>query len=261
MKSKYVMVWYVIGLTLLMFGAASSARSAAVSGQGTWESTLHGRDLNGDGAVDAYYDATLDITWLADANFSSTAGFDSDGRMTWAVANAWVDNLNIGGAKNWRLPIVSPIDGSTFNTEFSNNATTDNGYADSDGWVDGSGSPVSEMGHMYYVTLGNLGGCTPNDADPDSCVIQSGGGLSNTGPFSNIQDDDYWTDTELNLSDAWGFEFVGGGVQGHFDKDFTLYAWAVHPGDAIVPVPAAIWLFGSGLIGLIGFAKMKVRFN
>ena len=24
-----------------------------------------------------------------------------------------------------------------------------------------------------------------------------------------------------------------------------------------VPVPAAVWLFGSGLIGLIGFAKRK----
>ena len=29
--------------------------------------------------------------------------------------------------------------------------------------------------------------------------------------------------------------------------------------EAVVPVPAAFWLFGSGLIGLIGFAKRKAR--
>ncbi|MBI5783055.1 MAG: VPLPA-CTERM sorting domain-containing protein, partial [Gammaproteobacteria bacterium] len=36
------------------------------------------------------------------------------------------------------------------------------------------------------------------------------------------------------------------------------YALAVRPGDvAVVPVPAAVWLFGSGLLGLIGVARRK----
>ena len=32
---------------------------------------------------------------------------------------------------------------------------------------------------------------------------------------------------------------------------------AVADGFAVVPVPAAVWLFGSGLVGLVGFAKRK----
>ena len=32
---------------------------------------------------------------------------------------------------------------------------------------------------------------------------------------------------------------------------------AVADGFAVVPVPAAVWLFGSGLLGLVGFAKRK----
>jgi len=31
---------------------------------------------------------------------------------------------------------------------------------------------------------------------------------------------------------------------------------AEHDGD-IVPIPAAVWLFGSGLLGLIGIARKK----
>jgi hypothetical protein len=31
----------------------------------------------------------------------------------------------------------------------------------------------------------------------------------------------------------------------------------VNPGAAVVPVPAAVWLFGSGLLGLVGVARRK----
>jgi len=98
---------------------------------------------------------------------------------------------------------VSPIDGSTFDTTSSNNATTDWGYAPTTtdgtdgGWRDGSNMPVSEMGHMYYVSLGNLGFCTPDDAAPSGCVEQPDCGLSNTGPFSDVQSIFYWSGTEF----------------------------------------------------------------
>jgi hypothetical protein len=39
------------------------AYSVGVSGQGTWETTLQGRDLAGNAAtIEAYYDTTLNIT-------------------------------------------------------------------------------------------------------------------------------------------------------------------------------------------------------
>jgi len=231
---------------------AQVSHAAPVSGQGTWETTLQGRDLDGNAATfEAYYDTTLDITWLADANAAGTT-------MTWAAANAWAAGLTLGGFTDWRLPTNTPINGSSYQTNFTNNATSDLGYADSAGWVDGSGNPVSEMGHMYYVTLGNLGFCTPDNLDPTGCTAQPGWGPSNTGPFSNLQSDFYWSGSALDSSSAWDFDFFFG-IQGNdVVKSSNGFAWAVRSGDvSAVPVPAAVWLFGSGLMGLLGLARRK----
>ena len=107
----------------------------------------------------------------------------------------------------------------------------------------------SEMGNLHYNVLGgsiNDGGVitlTPND---------------NYFLFSNIQRFDYWSETEfIGRNDiAWIFNFLG--LQQGTSKDSGRYAWAVQSGDiGAVPIPAATWLFGSGLIGLIGVARRK----
>ena len=43
------------------------------------------------------YDDVLDITWLQDANYAMTSGYDADGTMTWDDAFTWAANLNYGG--------------------------------------------------------------------------------------------------------------------------------------------------------------------
>lgn len=67
------------------------------------------------------------------------------------------------------------------------------------------------------------------------------------------------------------FRAVGLGVSDLFLNEFSLNPWAsggskINPdhesslvtvANAVVPVPAAAWLFGSGLIGLIGVARKK----
>ncbi|MGB7934539.1 MAG: PEP-CTERM sorting domain-containing protein [Gammaproteobacteria bacterium] len=41
-------------------------------------------------------------------------------------------------------------------------------------------------------------------------------------------------------------------------KDYSVFAWAVHLSDvSAIPVPATVWLFGSGLLGLIGISRRK----
>jgi hypothetical protein len=185
---------------------------------------------------EAYYDNILDITWLADANYAQTSGFDDDGFMNWEAAKTWVSGLDINGIIGWRLPTLSPINGVSFDTNFSNNATTDGNYADSKGWVGPTGSPVSELGHLFYVTLGNVGWCTPDDADPSSCVEQTGWDIINTGPFSNLNaiegNGHYWTDTGIDLFAAWSFGFYGGAQIGG-PKSITFKGWAVHDGDVL----------------------------
>ena len=121
---------------------AGNAGAVGVSGQGTWETTLQPRDLDGDTVTDAFYDAELNITWLRNANVN--------GQMAWADANAWAANLVVGAYSDWRLPTM--IDTGAPGCDFSLAGGTDCGY----NMQTKTGTTVfSEMAHLYYVTLGN----------------------------------------------------------------------------------------------------------
>src|SRR3990172_7999677 len=80
------------------------------------------------------YDDDFNITWLQDANYAQTSGFDADGRMSWNTAMTWADALTYEGFTDWRLPSALNQDGS----------------GPCLGYCTGS-----EMGHLYYTELGN----------------------------------------------------------------------------------------------------------
>ncbi|HFD32315.1 MAG TPA: VPLPA-CTERM sorting domain-containing protein [Gammaproteobacteria bacterium] len=51
---------------------------------------------------------------------------------------------------------------------------------------------------------------------------------------------------------------MSSGLQADNYKTSSFFGWAVQTGDvSAVPVPAAAWLFGSGLLGLVGAARRK----
>jgi hypothetical protein len=112
----------------------------------------------------------------------------------------------------------------------------------------------SEMASLWYDTLGNLA-----YADTSGDSPQPGWGLQNTGPFSNIQSGYYWTGLEYapDTMSAWAFGAHSGGQYSSYKSD-GFYGWAVRSGDvSTVPVPGAVWLFGSGLAGLLGVMRRK----
>lgn len=229
-------------LSLLLAATCTLANAAAVSGQGTWETTLQGRDLDGNlsNGYEAYYDTTLNITWLADANYSKTSGYSEYGYMTWDAAKTWAAQLNINGVTGWRLPDVKPVNGESFNYTYSPAGTADRGYNIT--------STQSELAHLFHVTLGNK-----SYYDTKGKVPQGGWGLSNTGPFSNFQFNDLWSGAEspLNTRQAWGFGTYNG-YQGVYDKNYVYSAWAVRSGDvAAVPEPESLALMGVGLAALM----------
>ncbi len=239
-------------LFVVASGVSTLAHAAAVSGQGTWETTLQGRDLDGNLATfEAYYDTALNITWLANANYAGTA-------MNWTTANAWAAGLNPygSGVTGWRLPTTIDADGPDADALGNDGCSYTNFYQGIDCGYNITAH--SEMSHMFYVTLGDKAYYTTSGSGP-----QAGWGLTNTGPFSNVQANNYWSATEdaSDTSVAWNFLF-GLGYQNRYGKTGGFYAWAVHSGDVgapAVPVPAAVWLFGSGLVGLIGFARRKKK--
>ena len=52
-----------LGTILLSLILSSSTHAMGISGQGTWETTLESRDLDGNVAtIEAYYDTALNIT-------------------------------------------------------------------------------------------------------------------------------------------------------------------------------------------------------
>lgn len=235
----------LVGLTLNI-GLSGAAQAA-----------LQGRDLNGSaGSFEAYYDTELNITWLADANYAKTSGYDATGEMNWTDANAWAAGLSFTNGvqvfDNWRLPTLTPINGVSFQYVDSSNGSTDEGYNITGPGSAHAGSKASEMAHLFYNTLGNpsyetltganSGACSP----PNYC-------LKNVGPFSNMQAWIYWTNTASGKDASRAFDFIPlDGYQGTDPKTDAYYAWAVSAGD-IAAVPEAqtyvLMLAGLALVG------------
>lgn len=209
----------------------SWAHAAGVPGQGTWESTLQARDLNGDKVVDAYYDTSLHVTWLRDANIN--------GNMDWDTANTWASQLVVDGVGGWRLPTM--IDTGLPGCDISFTHGTDCGY----NVQTKRGTTVySEMAHLWYVTLGNKG-YYDRAGNPE----QPGWGLSNTGGFQNLGTFSYyWSGLSYapDANFAWDF-YVDVGYQYTAFNLSAFAAMAVHPGDVLAvpePNPAALLLVG-----------------
>lgn len=191
------------------------------------------------------FDTDLNITWLADANYAKTSGYAqtfqslyilADGSMNWGEANTWANNLVYAGYTDWRLPTTLQPDASC-------------GAQSNIGSYGGICSG-SEMGHLFNIELGG----TPNRS-----ILVSNNPVE-LAKFTNIQAGYYWSGTEwasIPISYAWAFGF-GNNYQMPDNKGYTYYAWAVRDGDvAVVPVSAAVWLFGSGLLALLGVARRR----
>jgi hypothetical protein len=192
----------------------------------------------------AYYDTDANLTWLADVNAVAGSAYDThipgSGLMTWAVASTWAAGLGVDGVTGWRLPTTLQPDSGCDSQFDPGGGLAIQGYH--------YDCTASEMGNLFYNVLGGTArdSITTNHND-------------NYDLFSNIQSSYYWSSTDYapDTDSAWYFVFDGGD-QWNLGKGANTYAWAVHSGDVgAVPIPPALCLFGSGLLGLIGLARKK----
>ena len=169
--------------------------------------------------------------------------------------------------------------------KMTDNGTTVSGLGgiDGDGWagvlsfsVDAAGnmtfSPTSRFGNTSGpVIVGNPfnvdGATTTFDPatgtfDPAPTWVPFTTGLANgPGTFANIQG----SSLALNADGNWDGVLVSttdygvGPNWGTFDKGTYYEVWdvVVMAEPAVIPVPAAVWLFGSGLLGLVGVARRR----
>jgi hypothetical protein len=146
-----------------------------------------------------------------------------NGQNTWGNHTTWAAELTLGGFTEWRLPSAD-VNGDTTVINCDPGGVT--------GCVD------NEMGFLFWEE--GITSATP-------------------GPFSNVQStrSNYWFSTEFNAGNRWNFRFLVGDQFGLSEGGIQIAAWAVHDGNpAAVPVPPAVWLFGSAL-GLLAWMRRR----
>ncbi len=223
----------LVAACLVMAGVSGAAQAALID--------------RGGGLI---YDSDLNVTWLKDANYAKTSGYDADGMMTWSQAVTWAANLTYYDSvrnvtyTDWRLPTTTDTGTPGCNFAYSG---TDCGY---------NVNPASsEMAHLYFTELGNqsyyttsgaVSGAYAGGSNPNST-------LDNTGPFINFQSGGYWSGTSFPPvpSFAWYFLTLDG-TQRRSASTGSFYALAVRPGD-VAAIPEAetyaLMLAGLGLVG------------
>jgi hypothetical protein len=169
------------------------------------------------------------------ANYTGTTAMAIDESGGWPVGgNAWIGDTGNNGSR-WIVPT-------------------------------GTRDPITYLeGDYVFETTFDLTGFDHNTAeingqwaaDNDATDIILNGvslGLSTTGEYKN------WTDFVINSG------FIAGVNTLQFVVHNNPWSGGENPtglrvdmaGTAtVVPVPAAVWLFGSGLLGLIGYSRRK----
>ncbi len=160
-------------------------------------------------------------------NFDGTISDTGTGLM-------WLKDANLAGAK-----FTLPSTGSWYSS------LTVGGYTD---WR----LPTAESGCTGFGCSGEMANLYYNE----------GITYASPGPFINLQSTKYWTTTYYSSMDGGSyitFRFDTGQSWGYNAYFSNQNVWAVREGVSAVPIPGALWLLGSCLIGLVGLKRRSMK--
>lgn len=197
-------------------------------------------------AAPLYYTFEGSITTISHDNAGAiaSAGFSVGSSVTYTLLidfDAAASETHFGGyvdydsyldTGSWDYFYVDYIGGDAL-TE------VDGGFYNTVGPADGTGSMnASEKNWGYDTLVGVPGGFLHTNSDDDQLQLKNIG--------LNVSD---WVIGTTIIVDNWAFDSANNQSQ--------LFAEVQLTSISSVPVPAAVWLFSSGLIGLAGLARRK----
>ncbi|MCP3874027.1 MAG: hypothetical protein GY699_12825 [Desulfobacteraceae bacterium] len=203
--------------------ALTTIGTAQFGGVGQEYNLIWDDDNNGNSVVwldYTKYDDGLSDAWSKQTSWAASL----EGTLSYNIDDAYTVDW---GTNSWRLP----------------NAGAILGYSATD----------SEMGHLFYNELG-LKSYTDNGNKKTTFTDL------NATNFNRLEARTYYTGTEYpDNPDSVFFFGMDYGGQSYVHKNTVMYfgyGLAIRTGEvSTVPIPGAIWLLGTGLLGLVGLKR------
>ncbi len=247
--------WSRFGLASVMLAGFSGTAGAAIVTQqftGIIAATVPNAD-SGSGGDPSFFTTTLPVSYTSSGTVAST----QNGHVASASQTTTASSLAEGGAtvssqlhasfSGPALDGVSPVQG---NAQFYWTFSLDSIYQYSIAFtITSLNDPMAGTveGLPPYFAFSSVLVELLSDNSPDQTFVALGGGIANSSLSGTLSAGDY---AILAYAHA---DSLGASSSASVSSDLQFTLTPAAP----VPLPPALWLFGSGLLGLIGVARRR----
>ena len=241
---------------------AHSTYTAEVTLPGPSNPTINGTSGYMTSADAALGSAGTTTTIYGDANFSES--FAADTALTSFISAAGSDTLTFGLYSAAYSGATAPTRGATGNTLFLVSGTATNIANTSESLLVNNAPTIynTDIGRFNLNTLDSYNGSTngifgtTHSALNSTSLTTEGAGFSQAGPTLDGTAFNVYGLASTGTTTGKAAAFLLGTVSFNSTSDVLSFTGETQTTSA-VPLPAAAWLFGSGLLGLMGIGRRR----